>query len=384
VTGSIDDQVFAIGLGEPSDIDPASLTALTNGTGGYVNVTGDLSVDERFLLAKYYLQILAGVTNDQVVLDPDGYLQPGDTVKVPFDLTSADIGSDVILLTPVPDAVDFTVVAPSGAVLSPTASGVTFVKGAQVAYYRFTLPQVDPGGNQDWAGTWVAVLELDRRVFQAYLNKLESSDLKAYEFVIKHGLRWVIEVHSRSNVRFTAQLEQSSTKPGALMTVTATVNEMQIPVGKDRVKVYAEITTPSGPDTLVLDAVEDGVFVGTYTAKDYGIYMFRTIADGTTLRQEHFTREQLLSGAVYIPGKPNDDGHGGGEGGKDCDRTIAIFVETVKGNARLAKSLDAYLRRNGSSLKELLHCLRGGGRSTAGNATLADALRTAADALESR
>ena len=203
-------------------------------------------------------------------------------------------------------------------------------------------------------------------MFQAYLNKLESSDLKTYEFVVEHGLRWVIEVHSRSNVRFTAQLEQSSTKPGALMTITATVNEMQIPVGKDRVKVYAEVTTPAGPDTLVLDAVEDGVFVGTYTAKDYGLYTFRTIADGTTLRKEHFTREQLLSGAVYIPGKPNDDGHGGGdEGGKDCDKTIAIFVDTVKGNARLAKSLDTYLRRNGSSLKELLHCLGDRGRSGA-------------------
>ena len=90
-TGSIDDEVFAIGLGTPSAINPAALTALTNGTGGYVSVTGNLSVDERFLLAKYYLQILAGVTNDQVVLDPDGYLKPGDTVKVPFDLTSADI-----------------------------------------------------------------------------------------------------------------------------------------------------------------------------------------------------------------------------------------------------------------------------------------------------
>ena len=182
VTGSIDDQVFAIGLGQPSDINPAALTALTNGTGGYVNVTGDMSVDERFLLAKYYLQILAGVTNDQVVLDPDGYLRPGDTVKVPFDLTSADISSDVILLTPFPDAIDFTVVAPSGAVLSPTASGVTFVKGAQVAYYRFTLPQVDAGGNAGLGGHVAAVLEIDRRVQGLVPEKLESSDITTYQF----------------------------------------------------------------------------------------------------------------------------------------------------------------------------------------------------------
>ncbi|NHB85335.1 hypothetical protein G7085_13865 [Tessaracoccus sp. HDW20] len=76
VAGGIDDKVFAIGLGEPSVINPAALTALTNGTGGYVNMTGVLSPDERFLLAKYYLQILAGVTNEQIVLDPTATSSP--------------------------------------------------------------------------------------------------------------------------------------------------------------------------------------------------------------------------------------------------------------------------------------------------------------------
>ena len=189
-------------------------------------------------------------------------------------------------------------------------------------------------------------------------------------------------MHSRSNVHFGATLEQSSTDPGAIMTVRATVDEMQIPVGADRVTVHAEVTTPTGSVLLPIDPVEDGVFVGKLTAKDYGLYTFRVIADGTTLRQEHFTREQLLSGSVYVPDKPDDEG---GDGDTGCDKTIAIFVDTVKGNARLAKSLDTYLRRNGSSLKELLHCLGARGRGAGpDNASLADALRTAAAALESR
>ena len=37
------------------------------GGDGWVGVTGDISVDERFLLAQYFLQALAGATNDQIV-----------------------------------------------------------------------------------------------------------------------------------------------------------------------------------------------------------------------------------------------------------------------------------------------------------------------------
>ena len=60
------DRTFAVGLGTPADIDPAALTALTDGTGGYVAVTGALSVDERFVLARYFLRVLAGATNQQI------------------------------------------------------------------------------------------------------------------------------------------------------------------------------------------------------------------------------------------------------------------------------------------------------------------------------
>lgn len=67
VTGALTERVFAIGLGEPADIDPAALATLVDG-GGWLAVSGTLSADERFLLAQYFLQVLAGVTNEQVVV----------------------------------------------------------------------------------------------------------------------------------------------------------------------------------------------------------------------------------------------------------------------------------------------------------------------------
>src|SRR5690606_2668618 len=67
VTGSLTGRVLAIGLGEPADIDPAALATLVD-DGGWLAVSGTLSTDERFLLAQYFLQVLAGVTNEQVVV----------------------------------------------------------------------------------------------------------------------------------------------------------------------------------------------------------------------------------------------------------------------------------------------------------------------------
>ena len=158
---------------------------------------------------------------------------------------------------------------------------------------------------------------------------------------------------------------------------------MQIPVGTDRVKVYAEVTTPTGPVNAPARSRPGRVFVG----KLHGEGLRALHVPGHRRRHDaaqgalHARAAALRSGVR--PDKPQDEGgHDGG--GKGCDKTIAIFVDTVKGNARLAKMLDAYLRRNGSSLKELLACLRGRGRSASDSRSLADALRTAADALESR
>ena len=72
VSSLIDERVYAIGLGTADEIQPTALTSLTNSTGGYLLLTGQLGNDDTFLLAKYYLQILAGVTNEDIVVDPQG------------------------------------------------------------------------------------------------------------------------------------------------------------------------------------------------------------------------------------------------------------------------------------------------------------------------
>ena len=70
VSSSVTANTFAIGLGLPSNISVAALDALTQGHDGYLVVTGKLTTDQRYYLTKYFLQVLAGVTNANVIVDP--------------------------------------------------------------------------------------------------------------------------------------------------------------------------------------------------------------------------------------------------------------------------------------------------------------------------
>ncbi|AQP44673.1 S8 family serine peptidase [Tessaracoccus flavus] len=359
VAGSIDDTVFAIGLGEPSAINPAKLTELTNGTGGYVNMTGVLSSDERFLLSKYYLQILAGVSNEQIVLDPQGWIQPGDPVKVPFQISRADSATDVILLAPAPWVVNFQLVAPGGETITPATSGVSYVTGASVAYYRLSLPHVGAGGDEHWGGEWTALLEVDKDQFYRWLAKLEGSDPKAYEMANAHGLQYALEVHSRSSLTLNAALHQEHIQPGSVLHLVARLSEYGIPVDDDRARVHAELTGPSGYDEVKLHQTAPGVFEADYKAADYGVYRFRVVAQGRTLHRERFTREQLVSGSIYAPRPPEGDPRPPkDEDTNTCTERIRILVSVLGKDPALVKRLEELLRRQGTTLTAVLECLQ--------------------------
>ena len=78
VGGSIDNRTFAIGLGNETQVNTLALKTIANSTGGYLLLTGLLtpSTDDFFRLSKYFLQIMAGVTNNNIILDPNGFIAP--------------------------------------------------------------------------------------------------------------------------------------------------------------------------------------------------------------------------------------------------------------------------------------------------------------------
>ena len=72
-------------------------------------------------LDKYFLQILAGVTNAQVAADPQGVLDSTAEHRIPFWICAADYGMDLIVLSQYPGAIDFQLEAPDGTRITPAS-----------------------------------------------------------------------------------------------------------------------------------------------------------------------------------------------------------------------------------------------------------------------
>lgn len=311
VAGLIDDRVFAIGLGTVEEVNPIALSQLVNNTGGYLLLTDALGPDDTFRLAKYFVQILAGVTNAEIVLDPDGNLPPGAQARIPFDLTEADYGVDAIVLTPAPWALDFRLETPAGAIIDHHALGgvlgVHFDTAAQLAFYRLSLPAVVHGSGAR-QGRWHVVLDVGKEEWQKYLTWLRRQDQGPES--ARLGVPYSVVVHARSSLKMAAYLTQTSYLPGAVLHLRAVLTEIGLPV-EHRANVRAEVKRPDGTQTVVkLAETEPGVFEGSTPAPLSGVYPVRFRATGRTLRGFPFSREQTRTGLAWRGGDGPDPGPG--------------------------------------------------------------------------
>ena len=225
VASLINDRVYAIGLGTPEQIDPIALDMLTNGTGGYLLMTGTLDADDPYRLEKYYLQILTGVTNDQVVLDPDGWLPYGASQSIPFYLNEADQTVDVIVLVALPKLLRARLRTPSGEIFGETHPSLKWTLGNHVGFYRYTLP-VPGRSSLEGPGRWELLLDWRRNPNPDVIRR------RAATGIARHGLRYTALVHARSELEMVATLVQSSRIPGAQVIVRA--KTQSVPGGSDR------------------------------------------------------------------------------------------------------------------------------------------------------
>jgi hypothetical protein len=349
VVGSINDRTFAIGLGTAQQVSAAALEALANGTGGYLMLSGILSpsIDDTFRLAKYFLQILAGVTNNQIVTDPSGRLLPGMKVRIPFVLNETDLEATAILLTQHP-VIRFLIETPDGDLMDPGAAasvGASFEASPDVSFYRFTLPLALTGAGAH-QGTWHAVLELDPKIGRPRTH-LEASATSTAR--LARGVGYCFTVQARSNLRMEARLTQSGHAPGSVLTVRARLTEYGIPL-THRASITAYVERPDGTSAAkAMVEVDEGVFETSETAAVEGVYRFRLVAQGVTLRGLPFTREHLLTGAVVHGGdqppptsRPTTDGH------------LCALISCLLDHG----TLDAFLAEHRIDPGELRRCLK--------------------------
>lgn len=365
VAGSISANTFAIGLGIPENISVAALNVLTQGHNGYLLVTGALTTDQATRLNKYFLQILAGITNANVVLDPPGVLVPGQIQRIPFSMSEADYGLDVFVLCDTPWAIQFALEAPDGTVLTPATGGnVQYVVAGGLAYYRLGLPALPAHASGTHGGTWHALLALGGRYGVFAGKQAAGSNQKS--------IAYDVVVHTYSSLQFRAYLQQSAYIPGSTVAVQATLREYDQPVDH-RGACWADVTRPDGSSfTLPMSEQEPGRFDGHFAAPLVGLYTVRVRATGTSFYGQAFTREQTLSAAIVLgrAGDPNghpDGGPGGGGSGADPgSRFWCEWLECALRNGLVSDKLIEQWRAQGLDLGVLLKCLeracKGGGK----------------------
>jgi hypothetical protein len=356
VSGSITANTYAVGLGIPSNISVPALTTLCQGHSGYLLITGTLSPDQSMRLSKYFLQILAGVTNAQIVADPAGVLDKGSEHRIPFWICEADYGMDLIVLSPAPYVIDFQLEAPDGTRITP-ASGTAgansqFVLSQYASYYRCALPVLPADASGSHEGLWYAVLKLGKRRPGNYTYDSRYSSAKGlvpYEFV----------AHSYSSLTFSAHVSQSSFEIGSTANISASLLEYDA-VPRGRASVWAEIVRPDRAlDVVGLAAGPGDRYTGNYGLGIPGVYIIRVRARGETMHGTPFEREQTLT-AVAVPGgdrwSPDDPKRD----------PICELLECLHRTGAINDEFIRRLRKLGIDLPSFLKCFERKCRGTAG------------------
>ncbi len=367
VAGSIDDRTFAVGLGNEQQVNTVALRALARSTGGELLLTGLLSasIDDYFRLSKYFLQILAGVTNTNIIVDPSGYIGPDQKVRVPFVVSEADIDCTAILITDT-NVVDMALETPDGSLIDPgiaSGLGIDFGIGAQTKHYRFTLPVAIKAGQR--AGVWHMVLEVNGADFKKTLALLRERKDARFQSFATHGARYSVLAQTFSNLKLAASVEQSSFELGASLSLRAVLTEYDLLVER-RATVRVELERPGGSKViLALGEVEPGTFEASTLASLPGVYRARFLAKGVTLRGTPFTREYSATAAVWGGGdRPYDPPRG-----HDTDRWYQLLACLLSEKA-ISSKLEERLKEEGFDLDAMRRCLKGvckpgsGGRLT--------------------
>jgi hypothetical protein len=348
VGSSLNDHTFAIGFGQAASISTAALNAITQNHGGYLIITGSITPSENFALTEYFLKIQAGINNSTAVLDPRGELVFGATHRIPFTVTKADIGLDVVLLSPAPYYINFKLETPAGGIIDPGKAGVEpaiqYIVTSRVSYYRCSLPMLpaDPSGSH--SGQWHVLLSLGDRAKNA--DKQFIAGLKSA------SLPYSLLINANSNLQFRPNVTQSSFETGATVNVSVAIDQYDVPLERP-VSAWAEITWPdSRAKVLNLAQSEQGRFTGSFSASLTGVYTVFVRAKGVTLEGQTFEREQKFTATVFSGGdnKANPSP-------KDKDDCLCNLLGCLLRSNIISPETEKELEVKGISVKALKKCL---------------------------
>lgn len=333
-----DVRAYAIGLGQPQNINVDKLSAITGNTGGYLLVTGELDEQNEFRLHKYFTQILAGISGDSIVVDPRSMILPGDVQRTAFYISEADAQFDAVLLDRFP-ALRFRLEMPDGTVIDPASAGAfggAFVEGRACRYYRMRpglLP--DP---QRAHGKWHMVVEYPgNRVYRGAFKRVPKpgggrDPRGRNQGELSLAVAYNVLVAARSAIKLDAWIDQRTFGADSPRRIVAHLTAFGVPHDQN-VNLVAQVTRPDGIVSIVpLARKGSGRFEADLDdSRRLGLYSVVVRAAGTTPGGWALQREQTLSGVVIDPAAL---------GGGDVQRELAdVLKEHEKRIEELAEEI---------------------------------------------
>ena len=278
--------VYAVGLGDPQQVSTAALTQLTANTGGYCLITGPLGQDtpDLFRLSKFFIQVLCDLTATEVAFDPEGVVSPGEVVRIPFHVSEADYGLEVVLLAD-GDGLGLALETPHGEIVSEAGPGVVFLNRGPVSCCRLGLPLLAPRPVRE--GVW-----------HARVTGLSSESARPAE------RRYSVSVHVRSGLKLRSSLAQRNFLPGAQLQLRCVLDGRTV----DHASCVAKVVGPDGRRSEVaVQPTAAGIYEASVPTTLPGVYLVRMMISGKTRRGHAFTREKTLTGTVWPSGTDADD-----------------------------------------------------------------------------
>lgn len=353
VSQLLTDRVYAVGIADAENVQNDTLATLASGNDGFMLVMGALAQDDEFLLEKFFMQVLVGVTNQQMVRDPSGWLSLGSVERIPFSIVNSDIGFDTLALSRAPHYLATALQAPDGTVILPheLPAGSHRI-GHNSNGFRVSLPVVKDGTGH-WEGQWHLLMAL----------RLKSHDVTHALRVARVGdvsglgtqaaLRYEALVHARSNLKLAVRVEQHSTIPGSSIFLHANLIEYGQPL-RGAALVRAIVTEPDGSTaTTTFARVGQGTYLAELVPLKAGAYRFRIVATGNSFRGAPFSREHLLSALV---GRPSTGPSSGGDG--DLTERLCRLIDCLGRRDVFGERFLKLLAEFGIDGREAAKCLR--------------------------
>lgn len=309
VTMDFNKEIYSICLGSRQETNINLLREISNNNKGYMLIKDD-SLKNQFIVQKFLLQIVGQVNGSGITKEFQGEIIPGKRDTIPFYITEADSGIDVIVLTAHPQKFDLFLITPNGFLIGPqnVGSKIHYIRSTGLNYYRILLPVELEPARLERGGTWQVFLRLadskqEPRESLVYHSGLTSQIKKPQGSEhLQNGVNaesYYLTIHSYSSLTFHVWLHQTSYQPGASMCFEASLFQADAPLSTNTY-VWAEITRPDGTCTsFIFQQTEQSRFSGKFNTTLPGVYYARVRCNGRSRLGYPFQREQSLTAAVW-------------------------------------------------------------------------------------